>query len=130
MQHPDHFHLIPFAKVEYTVIFTDQKPIIGMDRKYGIQRHASLRHVPEALDAGAEQLEDALGGVGIGQLVADIIADADQIPSRRRGNDHICHVYTPSPSKASSIVRPPSLRRDSTPLESSVRRRMVASCFS
>ena len=58
MQHPDHFHLIPFAKVEYPVILTDQEPIIGMDGDNGIQWCAFPRHVPEAFDAGAEQLED------------------------------------------------------------------------
>ena len=57
MQHPDHFHPIPFAKVEYPVILTGQEPIIGMDGKHSIQWRASLGHVPEAFDAGAEQLD-------------------------------------------------------------------------
>ena len=46
MQHPDHFHLIAFAKVEYPIILAVQDPIIGMDREDIVQWHASLRHVP------------------------------------------------------------------------------------
>lgn len=130
VENAHHLDLLAVVEVENAIAFTDQEAVFRMDGQYGVQGFTPFGHALKALHGLLQLGYDAQGGVRVGQLILDVIVDVDQVAARQPGDDDFRHGQTPSPSKASSMDSPPSLRRDSTPLESSASSLMVACCFS
>lgn len=127
MQNPDDDYPIIVFQVKDAVIFAHKVSVFRMNRQQRVQRTTTPGELFEELDALFETGDNMLGSARIAQFIPNVVANGYYVALRFFGKCHLRHTQpsfgscfsSSSPANASSMVKRPSVRMDSTPLASS-----------
>lgn len=127
MQNPDDDYPLIVFQIKDAVIFAHKVSVFRMNRQQRVQRTTTPGELFEGLDALFETGDNMLGSARIAQFIPNVVANGYYVALRFFGKCHLRHTQpslgscfsSSSPANASSMVKRPSVRMDSTPLASS-----------